>query len=74
VLEGESNIEKGARKVIAKCPECGAFVDATYLAFDYLDKLGCWDGIEDCWECSTPLVFSVTLDQEGRALVKYDRV
>lgn len=73
MLEGEVNTEKGARKVVARCPECGALVDATHEAFGYLDKLGSWDGIEDCRECSPSLSFSVTLDEEGRAVVKYER-
>ena len=61
------------RKVTALCPECGATVDATSKAFAHLESLGMWDGIEDCWECSTVLSFSVELDAEGRAKVRCER-
>ena len=62
------------RKVVGVCPACGALVDATHLAFAYLEKLGAWDGIEDCWECGTALSISVQLDSEGKARVRCERL
>jgi hypothetical protein len=69
-----SGATNGPRRVVALCPECGAVVDATCKAFSYLESLGLWEGIEDCWECSTALSFSVELDAEGRAQVRCERL
>jgi hypothetical protein len=63
----------GPRKVVATCPECGALVDATWQAFTHLEALGMWEGLEDCWACSTVLAFSVDLDEEGRARIQCER-
>jgi hypothetical protein len=64
----------GPRRIAAACPECGATVDATGSAVGHLDKLGLWEGIEDCWVCGTALSFSVELDDEGRAKVRCEKL
>jgi hypothetical protein len=64
----------GPRKAVTVCPECGETVDVTLHAFAYLEKFGEWNGIEDCWECSTALAFTVQLDHEGKVHVTCERV
>ena len=59
---------------MAACPECGSAVDVTYRAAQYLDKLGLWEGIEDCRKCSTALGFSVQIDEERLANIKCERL
>jgi hypothetical protein len=64
----------GLRKAFTVCPECRATVDVTHHAFLYLEKFGEWNGVEDCWECSTALAFTVHLDSEGKVQVICERV
>jgi hypothetical protein len=74
VSDSDDRDSLGPRKAAAVCPECGALVDVTHLAFVYLDRFGEWNGVEDCWECSTALAFTIHLDSEGKVQVACERV
>jgi hypothetical protein len=64
----------GERRAVAACPECGAPVDVSRHAFQYLDMFGEWNGVEDCRECSTALAFTVAFDEEGAIRVNCERM
>jgi hypothetical protein len=64
---------KGTPRATAICPECGASLDVTRSAATHLESLGMWEGIEDCFECSTILWFSVIKGSEGGVFIECKR-
>ena len=56
---------RGADRAVAACPACGAQVDVTNQAAMHVASLGMWEGLEDCFTCSTVLWFNVTRGTEG---------